>query len=132
MHPFFHTSTNSRPEMTTKGLDRLDRRLKNLNKHIHYDVKTPYINSPRLDPCLSSNNVKHPEHGERFESVGTRLFSLTIPEPRISEPCKQLTRTTHPYQNPTDGCSKIGSIKKATLSRQNSLYSIKSCVSFSS
>ena len=43
MHPLFHSSTYSRPEMTTKGLDRLDKDWKTFGNIYTMMSKTPYI-----------------------------------------------------------------------------------------
>ena len=63
-------------------------------------LKTPYINSPRLRSLFVLEQGKYQEQGEKFESVGTRLFSATILLPQISEPYKQQIRTTHTYWEP--------------------------------
>lgn len=57
--------------------------------------ETQYINSPDLDPCMSSNKVKTQRMKERFENLRTLKFSGTIIDPHNNK-LEQHTLTETP------------------------------------
>ena len=70
-----YSSTYSRPEMTTKGPDRPDNRLKNQWKHMHHDVKKTIYQFPHTYILVCPQRMSSIKNREKGLKVSDFTYS---------------------------------------------------------